>query len=261
METLEGRRHLAGVVASLDQGVLTIQGTSRDDAISVAAGARQFTVFISGQAGPTYANSAVRLVRINAGRGNDSILLSSRLRVRASVEAGPGNDRVGGGGQSDTLFGQQGNDTLVSNGGADYLDGGSEDDYLEGFSVLHGGGGDDTARMALATYRSGIEHETVVDANDQADQRIFPSAGRLKFALTVRKNPADLVTITGPTARDDGTREIVFSVETRPGGDTEDYFTREIDITGSDQTGLLLTRLQPDGSRVTIPIFLPRGRR
>ncbi len=159
IEQLETRRHLS---ATLSGNVLTIVGTDRGDDIAIAAGRRQFVVHDNGVQ-TAFDLGAVKTIRIYGLRGDDSIIVSPNLPIRASIDAGPGNDRVGGGARNDTIFGGHGNDTIAGNDGDDYIDAGPGDDFADGgkgVSVIHGGGGNDRATSGSFLLGSGVEDKS-----------------------------------------------------------------------------------------------------
>ncbi|NJO65894.1 MAG: calcium-binding protein, partial [Richelia sp. RM2_1_2] len=81
----------------------TIQGTSKDDSITIAVGDNI----------------------INAGAGNDTINTGTG---NDSIDGGAGNDIMDGGAGNDTLIGGAGNDTLIGGAGNDILTGGGNND-------------------------------------------------------------------------------------------------------------------------------------
>jgi hypothetical protein len=90
--------------------------------------------------------TAIAGFEINAGGGNDSAIISSKISVPVTLRGGPGDDRLYGGGAFDKLVGGPGEDTLVGRAGNDALYGGPGNDRLYGGSgddLLHGGPGDD----------------------------------------------------------------------------------------------------------------------
>jgi Ca2+-binding RTX toxin-like protein len=130
------RRLLAGT-ATLNSGVLTVNGDSADNSIAIsrnAAGAilvNGGAVAVSGGS-PTVANTSQ--VRVNGLGGQDTITLNEANGAlpAARLNGGAGADVLTGGSGADQLFGQSGNDTLLGKGGADLLFGGSENDTLTG---------------------------------------------------------------------------------------------------------------------------------
>jgi Ca2+-binding RTX toxin-like protein len=81
---------------------------------------------------------------VNAGAGDDAVVLAREVPVPATMRGGPGNDRLIAGSGDDKLIGGVGNDILVGRPGADWLYGGPGDDKLVGGSgddLLRGGPG------------------------------------------------------------------------------------------------------------------------
>jgi hypothetical protein len=84
---------------------------------------------------------------VNAGGGDDSVVVAREVPIPVTLRGGPGQDRLVGGGAGDRLVGGNGNDTLVGRIGADSLFGGPGGDRLIGGSgddLLHGDSGEDT---------------------------------------------------------------------------------------------------------------------
>jgi len=73
----------------------------------------------------------------NSGPGNDSVIISTKILVPATLRGGPGRDRLRGGGGADKVIGGPGDDSLLGEGGNDWLFGGAGEDWL------WGGGGED----------------------------------------------------------------------------------------------------------------------
>lgn len=90
--------------------------------------------------------SAIGGFEVNAGGGDDSIVVAAAVPVPVTLRGGPGNDRLVGGLGSDKLVGGPGNDILIGNVGKDLLYGGPGNDRLIGgpdYDVLRGDAGDD----------------------------------------------------------------------------------------------------------------------
>lgn len=81
--------------------------------------------------------AAVAGFEFNTGRGEDSVTISPKILVPATLRGGPHNDRLRGGGGADKIIGGTGTDHLYGHGGNDWLQGGTWDDWLYG-----GTGGD-----------------------------------------------------------------------------------------------------------------------
>jgi Ca2+-binding RTX toxin-like protein len=73
----------------------------------------------------------------NGGSGNDSVIISPKITIPATLRGGPGRDRLRAGGGADKIVGGPGNDQLLGEGGNDWLFGGAGED------LLVGGAGDD----------------------------------------------------------------------------------------------------------------------
>jgi hypothetical protein len=81
---------------------------------------------------------------VNAGPGNDSVILARDVPVPVTLRGGAGDDKLTGGAGADKLIGGPGNDVLVGRAGDDWLYGGPGDDRLVGGSgddLLRGGSG------------------------------------------------------------------------------------------------------------------------
>jgi RTX calcium-binding nonapeptide repeat (4 copies) len=145
VETLERRALLAADLATLHEGLLSVQGTGNNDSITVAAVDTQLTVTVNGH---TYSFNAADVtgIKIDAGYGNDWVSVGDTVLVDALINLGAGNDRATGGGGDDTLCGDNGNDRLIGGLGNDRLFGQSGNDWLgggDGDDVEYGGYGDD----------------------------------------------------------------------------------------------------------------------
>jgi Ca2+-binding RTX toxin-like protein len=81
--------------------------------------------------------TAIASFEVNAGGGNDAVILFPTIPVPATLRGGPGEDRLFGAAEGDKLLGGSGNDELIGRGGNDWIYGGSGDDKLIG------GSGDD----------------------------------------------------------------------------------------------------------------------
>jgi len=81
--------------------------------------------------------AAIASFEVNAGAGDDHVIVAPKIPVAVTLRGGPGYDRLYGGAAADKLIGGSGNDILYGRSGADWLYGGPGDD------VLYGGRGDD----------------------------------------------------------------------------------------------------------------------
>lgn len=91
---------------------------------------------------------SVRSFEVNAGGGDDKVVVSKRVRAPVTLRGGPGNDVLVGGGGDDKLIGGTGDDVLIGRGGNDALYGGPGNDVLVGGAgqdLCNGGPGRDVA--------------------------------------------------------------------------------------------------------------------
>ena len=88
---------------------------------------------------------AIAGFEVNAGGGNDKVILASDIPIPATLRGGPGNDVLIGGSVSDKILGGSGDDTLSGRRGDDWIFGGPGDDHLTG------GPGDDQLRGGPGT--------------------------------------------------------------------------------------------------------------
>jgi Ca2+-binding RTX toxin-like protein len=86
-------------------------------------------------------------IDVEAGAGNDQVILNVPDGASISLEGENGNDTLRGGSGSDVLLGGDGDDVLNGGDGVDTVDGDSGDDLLngdDGNDVLRGDSGNDT---------------------------------------------------------------------------------------------------------------------
>ena len=150
--------------AKLVGGVLTVTGTTANDAISLAQSSSTITATLNGTT-QTFSSSAVTSVVIQGDAGNDGIdasAMTTALYINGgtgfdNITGGAGNDTLSGGAQSDTLTGGAGDDVLSGNGGNNLLVGnggydrlysadGSQDTMIGGSNAdrFFGGSGNDS---------------------------------------------------------------------------------------------------------------------
>jgi Ca2+-binding RTX toxin-like protein len=111
---------------------------------------------------------------VNAGGGDDSVIISPKIAAPATLRGGPGNDRLRGGAGADKLVGGVGDDALLGAGGDDWLYGGPGEDWLFGGAgedrlvggpdadFLHGGPGNDTGQLGPGDYAGAVPHRPIV---------------------------------------------------------------------------------------------------
>lgn len=86
---------------------------------------------------------AIAGFEVNAGAGNDVVMLGRDVPVPVTLRGGTDNDQLYGGGTGDLLVGGTGDDRLFGRPGADTLLGG------DGADTLVGGAGNDLLRGGL----------------------------------------------------------------------------------------------------------------
>ncbi len=119
----------------LVDGVLMVAGTEGRDTIVVQSVRGGIRVLMGGQRFGPFED--VEAIVVDAGAGNDTVVIAGNIRLDAELIGGEGNDTLIGAKGNDFLSGDAGNDTLIGNNGDDSLSGG------EGNDVLIGGSGDD----------------------------------------------------------------------------------------------------------------------
>ena len=123
-ELLERRTLLATTSAFVNHlGVLHVNGTADNDSIDVLRVGERVVVFVEplGTRMTTYDVASLRSITVDAGAGDDSVIIDERIDLPANVTGGAGNDTLVGGAGHDRLDGGAGDDTLDGRGGADAM--------------------------------------------------------------------------------------------------------------------------------------------
>ncbi len=180
-------------IASIDAGVLTINGDSGDNRISLTMDSTgtKINISIDGEVA-SFALADVDSISIDAGDGDDVVALQKsdgtrQVQLGANIFGGAGDDTIIGGSGNDTVDGEAGNDSILgmlgrdslSGGfGNDTLDGGADNDLLNGGSidistrdgadVFIGGSGNDSAMYTTRTDDLSIDILNGSKANDGA---------------------------------------------------------------------------------------------
>jgi Ca2+-binding RTX toxin-like protein len=137
----------------LVNGALQISGTGGIDTIVVNQTFGNVNVVINRLNVFSGAAASVSKICVDAGAGNDSVMIAADLAITAELNGGAGNDRLTGGAGNDRLLGGPGNDTLLGGAGDDYLDGGIGNDTLNGqtgSNQLFGGLGNNVLYVSRA---------------------------------------------------------------------------------------------------------------
>lgn len=142
VEGLEPRQLLS---ASLDNGVLRIDGTKRNDTIDVTVTLSRIYVQMNG-ALQSFRRGNVTNVQIGGYSGDDTIRVAGAVGVPCRVDGGGGNDSMTGGDGAEILVGGAGLDSIRGGGGNDQMYGGLGDDSLsggKGYDSVYGNDGND----------------------------------------------------------------------------------------------------------------------
>ena len=141
---------------TLEDGVLTVEGTNESDKIALRLqagqpGILQIDVGDDGSADFDFERATVARIAVNAGNGDDLVRIDESNGVftdsiPTTIDGGNRNDNLVGGSGAGTLSGGNGNDTLVGGPGAETLLGGNGDDSIDGNKgtdvAFMGNGGD-----------------------------------------------------------------------------------------------------------------------
>ena len=172
VEMLEGRRLMS---AALVDGVLQVRGTDEDDVITVTqprSNPRRINVAINDD---TFAFKAhrVRRVEVRGQDGDDEVSIGNRVRARAKLYGGRGDDTLVGGGAADLLVGGAGDDDLAGGRSKDRLVSGEGQDVFNSTDSVRemiDRDEDDGIRITLDEAPS-LVREAVLDLLDGNDFR------------------------------------------------------------------------------------------
>ena len=243
VDVLEPRRLLA-VFASVVDDVLFVGGDREADLIEFERRGDRVAVFGDGEEVGEFDATRLQRVVVDAGGGDDTVILGRRLGVAAHVLAGDGDDTVGGGDRGDLIDGGPGDDLLDGNHGTDTIYGGGGDDRIftgptevaavagdaQFFDetlpdVVWGGGGADRAAIGgHAVLVSGVE-----DLDVRGDAERYLTAGPSGFGISqdreyVVRAPAanGFETLVGELRRDGGVGGYAFEWTLDAGGRAAD---------------------------------------
>ena len=123
----------SAVNAVLNGDELDITGGRDADHIEVRTGSHQKIIVEADykQIG-SFDASAVKTIHVQGFAGNDSIQVSSAIKIKTILDGGADNDSIFGGGGPDVLLGGPGNDFLHAGNGRDLLIGGTGKDFMFG---------------------------------------------------------------------------------------------------------------------------------
>jgi Ca2+-binding RTX toxin-like protein len=115
--------------------------------------------------------SGVKFIRFDAGKGNDTVIATSQVRLDMIGYGGAGNDSILGGAGNNEVMGDAGSDLLAGRSGNDSITGGDGSDRIYGYSgadSLDGGSGDDLLYGNTPAV-SGPQEDEIVQS-DQSNQ-------------------------------------------------------------------------------------------
>lgn len=193
IQQLEDRRMLSATVSG---GVLTVEGTSGNDQITVSLSSDGTTLTVSeakarrfGRSGKattttfTLADTPVNSIVVNAGAGNDTVNLRGATRraelgIAATLNGGDGNDNLRGGSLADALNGGAGDDNLAGGAGNDTVNGGDGDDNLAGGAgddLLNGDAGDDkiVGGAGIDALNGGADDDLLIGADKDGEADVL----------------------------------------------------------------------------------------
>lgn len=210
-------------------GTLTIVGTPGNDEILLSRflGKHRVTAdFLPGWLRTqSFVSSGIDKVSIFLGDGNDTALVSSRIRESVYADGGDGNDLIDGGRGDDILVGGAGNDWLIGGRGRDVLIGGLGSDKLLGTSggdlLIGGFTAFDNDQSALESIMA--EWTSSRSYDDRTENLRGTNSDPLAFAS--RANGDQFLVGGGPgqTVFDDGQRDRLY------GGSGRDWYFANLD--------------------------------
>ena len=159
--TIEALENRICFQATLSDGTLAVEGTQANDTIQVTTRRGDFVVRQRGAETQTFPADQVQQVVVNSLTGNDRVRVD-RTTLPASIDGGPGNDRIVGGFGNDVVVGGEGNDRINARAGNDEIFG------LTGVDLLTGGTGTDTADLGADVLFSIEDRPTRTPAESAA---------------------------------------------------------------------------------------------
>jgi Ca2+-binding RTX toxin-like protein len=116
-------RILFALSLSLNEGLLTVGGTSGADVIVVSKVEDNLSIAVN-KSLFVMPVEEVQRINIKGLAGNDKISFGEGVSIAATIFGGDGNDLISGGDRSNRLCGEAGHDTLVGSTGRDQFIGG-----------------------------------------------------------------------------------------------------------------------------------------
>ncbi|MBC7852851.1 MAG: phosphatase PAP2 family protein [Pirellulaceae bacterium] len=134
----------------LANGTLLVGGTEKHELIVITQISGSHRALVNGKSFGPFQN--VTSIVVDAGAGNDTVIIGGNIRLNAEVHGGDGIDTLIGASGHDILNGGEGNDVLIGLDGHDSLHGGGGNDVAiagSGNDQVFGGAGNDTLQGDL----------------------------------------------------------------------------------------------------------------
>ncbi len=157
---------------------LIVVGSQDRDTISVAVASGKLNVTINGLKQSYPAANIVGIV-VRGNDGNDTITLSSSVKIGGILDGGLGDDILTGSAGNDLLLGGEGDDKLLGLGGRDVLIGG------DGHDSLTGGLGDDLLIGGATIYDNSTAALLAIQSEWTSASDYATRAKNLRQGLTV----------------------------------------------------------------------------
>jgi uncharacterized protein (TIGR03118 family) len=203
------------VSATLNDGVLTIDGSRGSDNIVITQTGHRITAIGDSQQIGSFDSALVNTIQVFGVTGNDTIFVSPSIHTPTLLDGGTGNDQIFGGDGANILLGGPGNDILIGGRHRDILIGG------DGRDVIFGNAGDDIV----------IGGTTANDADPPSLMQIM-AEWNSSDSFAVRQDKLTGGTDGVPvldtsTVTDDRVRDVLFG---RPGHDWIFFGTNDLSI-------------------------------
>jgi len=192
VETLEARA-LPSISVGVTSHVLTIQGDTQNDVISISkSGANLVVNTQSGTAAAVSQNvplAGLTSYLINTGNGNDTVKISSKVTLPGTIDGGTGNDTLTGGGGADTINCGSGNNIVNASPGKDVIHFGTgKNEFVLG-KLLHSVKGLDISSSGSFSGSGSV--------TEDGQQIPFTITGTVTFQVTLNKDLSGTFSASG----------------------------------------------------------------
>lgn len=168
------------LVSGISKGAITITGTAGNDLVSIEPGLKKNYVSVKMRGVIVATIFSPTRILADLGAGNDTLSISTKLKLPSLVFGGDGDD---------SLVGAGGKDILIGGAGKDYLSGGAGENLLitDGVAFLPGSAGAD---RLYASWNSTVKLANRVKA-------LRAPGGALVESLVARDTDRDQVDVGG----------------------------------------------------------------